>query len=743
MTRLTLRTLLAYLDDTLEPGATRDLGRRVAENEDVQKLVERIKKVTRRRGITAPAFTGDEDDVADPNTVAEYLSDNLEGSQLRELEETCLASDVHLAEVAACHQILTLVLTEPVRVPPSAHQRMYRLVEPPASDPGRKPGRTIPVGGVAPPDPTQTDVDDPDAALLLGMKRYTASESWAGRVGLVAAVGGVVTFLALAVLMALPRGSTDAPETSVSVAYVAPTPVTPVVPVAPAPVPGGIPKPPEPKAVGPKKVPGEPVEPMPPEPKKEMPDPKADPGPKLGDPVQPPAAGQEVVGKMDTENVIVLARAPEAAGWTRLSAEATAVRANTSVLALPGYKADVKLDSGVAVHLWGNTPEQLGLKMPVMQSRVKFHPIAPGFDADFTLEAGRVYLTTRKPGGAKIRVRIASEVWDVALKGNTGEVLVQANTAFDPGTPYSRDGGEKPKTEAQLVVTRGGADVHAPARFKKFDGLSQWSEVAWDSKSGKLADPHPTNQEELRPDRLPIVEADVGKALQRVFSDAASELTKPDGIRVSLKERLVAQPPAGFNPRSFADALAVIFPVKWAAYSQAAIMDGPEAPQLLKDLIDLLADRVRPYAREGAVTALSSWVAQAPGNTALLVKGMIGKEWLEEDSDLIAKLLRGYSAPTVGPAAGDTTKMDDLVGFLNHPQIAVREVARGNLLGFYGSPELGMNAVLFRTDVAERAVRKNKDDPETPETKRWENFLSAWENYAKDFKARMKAEKKP
>jgi hypothetical protein len=749
MARLTLRTLLAYLDDTLEPQQARDLGRRVAENPEVQKLVERIKKVTRRRGLTVPEYTGEGDDVSDPNTVAEYLSDNLARPQVRELEETCLRSDVHLAEVAACHQILTLVLTEPVRVPPSAHQRMYTLVDPPASDPRRKPGKTIPVGGIAPTDPVLADHDEADAALLLGLKRYSASDTWAGRLGLVAAVGGVAVFLALAVLMALPQGAVEAPETSAGPLYavaLAPTPAVtdPAVGTTPGP------KLPELKkdSAAMKKEPAE-AKKEPSEAKKEPTDsvkgaeePKKEPALKLSDPVQPPLPGEEVVGRLETESAIVLSRSPTAAGWTRLTPDNPRVRTNHPVVALPGYHADVKLDSEVTVHLWGNTPEQVRAQMPLLQSRVRFHPPAGGFDADLTLEAGRIYLLTRKPGGAKVRLRIATEVWDVALRGGA-EVLVQTNTAFVPGTPYSRDDGERPRTDAQLVVLAGVADVHAPPRFRRFDGLTSWTEIAWDSKTGQIVGPQPTDKDRLLPDRLPVIEDDIGRSLQRTLSEAAAALTKPDGVRVVLKERLVAPPPTGFNPRTAAEALAVIFPVKWAAYSQAAIMDGPEAADLLKDMIDLLADRLRAYAREGAVTALSSWIAQAPGNTALLVKGMLGKGWLEEDADLVARLLRGYSAPTTGPAAGDGAKLDELVSLLNHPQIAVREAARGNLLGFYGSPELEKNPILYRTDVALRAIRRGKDDPETAETRRWESFLTAWENYARDMKERMKAGKKP
>src|SRR5438874_12906814 len=126
--RLTLRPLLAYLDDTLEAGEIKQIGQKVAESDAAQELVARIKQVTRRRRLTVPPDTGP-DQAFDANRVAAYLDNDLSAEEVAELEKLCLDSDVHLAEAAACHQILTLVLGEPALIPPTARRRMYGLIQ--------------------------------------------------------------------------------------------------------------------------------------------------------------------------------------------------------------------------------------------------------------------------------------------------------------------------------------------------------------------------------------------------------------------------------------------------------------------------------------------------------------------------------------------------------------------------------------------------------------------------------------
>jgi hypothetical protein len=124
--RLTLRTLLAWLDDTLQPAEVKQIGSQVAGSPFAQELTDRIHRVTRQRRLSVPHSSGP--DGVDANLVANYLDNELDAEEVAEYEKKCLSHDVILAEVASVHQILSL-LGHKVKVPTAARSRMYQLVK--------------------------------------------------------------------------------------------------------------------------------------------------------------------------------------------------------------------------------------------------------------------------------------------------------------------------------------------------------------------------------------------------------------------------------------------------------------------------------------------------------------------------------------------------------------------------------------------------------------------------------------
>ncbi len=126
--RLTLRTMLACLDadDRLDPADVEDLSQKIQHSKYATDLAARVRQLVQHPRVGTPRLDAKGNGL-DANSVSEYLDNTLAPEKIADFERNCIESDVRLTEVAACHQILVLVLEQPAEIEPHTRERMYRL----------------------------------------------------------------------------------------------------------------------------------------------------------------------------------------------------------------------------------------------------------------------------------------------------------------------------------------------------------------------------------------------------------------------------------------------------------------------------------------------------------------------------------------------------------------------------------------------------------------------------------------
>ncbi len=457
--RLTLRTLLSYLDDTLEPAQAKAIGQKVAESEQARDLVERIKQVTRRRRLTTPPAAGPGG--IDPNTIGEYLDNEVTPEQAAEVEQICLASDVHLAEVAGCHQILTLVLGEPALVPPSAKQRMYALVKGPESIPFRKP----PKAGTKDDLDLSSEIDgDMDDTLRMGVPavggKAGSSKIWLFASGGVVAVG-VFIFAVWMLVNQVPVNKGEPKKDGTLVQGENKEGGKKIEPPKDDDKKKETPETDKKKDSKPEKIEVpktdgklpeiKPIDVVPVE-IKPPPDIKFGPASKKQAPV-----GQYVMPGLKEPGVLLQAK-PDKSGWTRIAGKGTPAVSGRSLLSLPGSKCAVALDSGVELTLWGNLVESNPDPL-LSESRATLHS-HDLLDADLTLERGRILLRNNKKGEREALARVRfndpmqtkEDYFDIVMQPGAA-VAIELVADLDPAEPFFED-PKNPMRKGPIAVIR-------------------------------------------------------------------------------------------------------------------------------------------------------------------------------------------------------------------------------------------------------------------------------------------------
>lgn len=651
--RLTLRTVLAFLDDVLEPGDAREIGQKINQSKEAVALVAQIRESIRRRRIGAPELAGPGSG-PDPNIVSEYLENVLLPGQVVELEQLCRRSELHLAEVAACHKILTMVMGQPMVVSDELRERMSALgatreVPAPTLSPRPVPQMTSGMGS-----PIVEKFGD-------GLPEYLTKSRGSGRFWTVLAVllmAGAWVGLIVSDESIWSRGNSEAlvknekvgnsfqeesPEVAVIAAatpgktHQAAAGDNPQAPVSPKPVSVNPPPPAENVVV-----------------RSEIPEPITSeplaPAPKLmaAETEDPTLPGQ--IAKVETPN----SSSPLPVDEKSKTGMNTPLLKGTLCTILPPEELNLILKAGA--ERWLTTRggslksgDEFAVPKPFTgqltflddltvtllgDSRIALLPPVEGVDLRFAINRGRV-LMTRPPTSIHprtVEILIGQQTWKIPFTQLGTELAVQVVLPQPEGRLLP---GEKEASQGGLAVTNGNLQLHFQDRpsieLDNADGWLEWSETTGIAQVPKVIPAWTRPNETLvTPAKKQMTKAferefmeDVLNSIAPVVDDRRAIISEFATETMALTSHYLEIIPALASDHEETRITAIISLRQWIAEDpeRAEILRDDMERQLRPELVELVINLLWGYSRKDAQSAETSLaLVKLLGNEELSVR---------------------------------------------------------------------------------------------------------------------------
>jgi hypothetical protein len=320
------------------------------------------------------------------------------------------------------------------------------------------------------------------------------------------------------------------------------------------------------------------------------------------------------------------------------------------LLAWPGDQARIEAKSGaVQLTLWGNLPEFSSF--PVLESAVVLHT-DPNVDLDFTLKRGRVVVSNRANRvPARVRVRFDGQTWTLLLQEAGTEVAVERYGRWVAGSRFVAKPGpeDMPSAAVVMFVLKGQADLQTAAAQYRMAAPPGPAYFHWNNVSG--ADRGTGRREKIPlwaekgPRQTPEAQA-LYKAVEeqrRALAEKPVEAALMDGLHQSDPARR-----------------------QLAVDTLAAVDD-------LRRLADALGHEKNADLRDAAVPVLQHWIGRGPGQDTKLYQFLIQqRQYTPRQAETVLQLLHDFSIDDRDrPETYET-----LIGYLRHPQPAIRELAK-------------------------------------------------------------------